>query len=180
MATCRASTASPRGRCSRTTPRPTCHSSSAAPARRTKALVGDVDFVPTVLDATPARSPRALDGRSVLPFARNVRLRSLRPFLHTTAGQGARGHVNTREGGARGTQTRVPAWSAVRTTRWLYVEYKGGQRELFDVKRDRWELNSRVSDPTLRIRIRTLRRILGDLRTCKGRSCSRIAAASVR
>jgi len=148
--------------------------------RRTKALVGDVDLASTILDATPARSPRALDGRSVLPFARNVRLRSLRPFLHTTAGQGARGHVNTREGGARGTQTRVPAWSAVRTTRWLYVEYKGGQRELFDVKRDPWELRSTADDPRIRIRIRTLRRILGDLRTCKGRSCSRIAAASVR
>jgi arylsulfatase A-like enzyme len=148
--------------------------------RRTKALVGDVDLASTILDATPARAPRPLDGRSMLPFARNVRLRSLRPFLHTTAGQGARGHVNTREGGARGTQSRVPAWSALRTTRWLYVEYKGGQRELFDLKRDPWELTSEVADPRIRIRIRTLRRILGDLRTCRGRSCGQIAAASVR
>jgi arylsulfatase A-like enzyme len=148
--------------------------------RRTKALAGDVDLAPTILNATPARPSRALDGRSVLPFARNVRLRSLRPFLHTTAGQGARGRVNTREGGARGTQTRVPAWSAVRTTRWLYVEYKGGQRELFDLKRDPWELRSRAGDPTIRPLIRTLRRALGDLRTCRGRSCDKIASASVR
>jgi arylsulfatase A-like enzyme len=148
--------------------------------RRTKALSGDVDLASTILEATPARSPRALDGRSVLPFARDVRLRSLRPFLHTTAGQGARGHVNTREGGAEGTQSRVPAWDAVRTTRWLYVEYKGGQRELFDLRRDRWELNSVVGDPRLRIRTRTLRRILGDLRTCRGTSCARTADAAVR
>ena len=148
--------------------------------RRTKALAGDVDLAPTILEATPAASPRALDGRSVLPFARDVGLRSLRPFLHTTAGQGARGHVNTREGGARGTQSRVPAWSALRTTRWLYVEYKGGQRELFDLKHDPWELNSVVGDPRLRTRTRTLRRILGDLRTCNGRSCGQIASPSVR
>jgi N-acetylglucosamine-6-sulfatase len=148
--------------------------------RATKALVGDVDLTPTILDATPARAPRALDGRSVLPFARNVNLRSLRPLLHTTAGQGARGRTNTREGKTRGTQPRVPAWSAVRTTRWLYVEYKGGQRELYDLKRDHWQINSVVGDPRLRVRIRTLRRILSDLERCRGPSCSDIAAASVR
>jgi arylsulfatase A-like enzyme len=148
--------------------------------RTTKALVGNVDMASTILEATPARAPRTLDGRSVLPFARNVRLRSLRPLLHETAGQGARGRVNTREGGARGTQTRVPPWSAVRTTRWLYVEYKGGQRELYDLRRDPWERNSVVGDPRLRTRIRTLRRILQDLRGCRGASCAKIASASVR
>ena len=148
--------------------------------RRTKALVGDVDLAPTILNATPARSPRALDGRSVLPFARNVRLRSLRPFLHTTAGQGARGRVNTREGGARGTQTRVPAWSAVRTTRWLYVEYKGGQREMYDLKKDPWEMRSVVRNPNIRTLRNTLRRALSDLEKCRGRSCDKLASASVR
>jgi N-acetylglucosamine-6-sulfatase len=148
--------------------------------RQTKALVGDVDLASTILEATPARSTRALDGRSMLPFARDVRLRSLRPFLHTTSGQGARGHVNTREGGAKGTQSRVPAWSAVRTTRWLYVEYKGGQREMYDLPRDPWEMRSVVREPRFRIFRNTLRRILGDLRTCRGASCGKIADASVR
>jgi N-acetylglucosamine-6-sulfatase len=148
--------------------------------RSTKALVGDVDFAPTVLDATPARSTRALDGRSYLPFARNPRLRSLRPLLHTTTGKGARGRTNTREGGARGTQPRTPAWRAVRTTRWLYVTYKGGQRELYDLRRDPWEMRSIVNDPRNRPRIRTLRRILSDLENCRGRACGEIASASVR
>ena len=148
--------------------------------RTTKALVGDVDFAPTVLDATPATAPRPLDGRSYLPFARNPRIRSLRPFLHTTAGQGAKGRTNTREGGTRGTQPRVPAWRAVRTTRWLYIEYTSGHRELYDTRKDPWQMRSRADDPTIRTRIRTLRRILGDLRRCRGSSCSEIAAASVR
>jgi arylsulfatase A-like enzyme len=139
-----------------------------------------VDFAATVLDATPARPTRALDGRSYLPFARNPRLRSLRPFLHTTAGQGAKGRTNTREGGTRGTQPRVPAWAAVRTTRWLYIEYRSGHRELYDQRKDRWQMNSVVDNPELRVRIRTLRRILGDLRDCRGRQCDEIAAASVR
>jgi arylsulfatase A-like enzyme len=148
--------------------------------RRTKALVGDVDFAPTVLDVTRARSPRALDGRSYLRYARNPSRRSLRPLLHTTAGKGARGRTNTREGGARGTQPRTPAWRAVRTTRWLYVTYKGGQRELYDLRRDPWEMRSIVDDPRNRARIRTLRRILGDLENCRGRACGEIASPSVR
>ncbi len=148
--------------------------------RRTKALSGDVDLAPTIMQATPAEAFRPLDGRSLLPFARNVRIRRLRPFLHTTAGQAAKGRSNTREGGARGTQPRVPAWSAVRTTRWLYVEYRGGTRELYDLRRDPNELRSVIDDPRVRTRARTLRRVLSDLRQCRGRSCDKIAAAAIR
>ena len=150
--------------------------------RTTKALVGDVDLAPTIMDATPARPSHPLDGRSILPFARDVNLRSLRPFLHTTAGQGAKGRTNTREGGTRGTQPRVPAWSAVRTTRWLYVEYRSGQREMYDLKRDHWQINNLIGDPSsgLRIKRNTLRRLLGDLERCRGRSCDDSASASVR
>ena len=56
-----------------------------------------------------------------------------------TAGQGSHGRTNTREGGAKGTETRVPAWAAVRTTRWLYVAYRGHGSELYDLRRDPYE-----------------------------------------
>jgi N-acetylglucosamine-6-sulfatase len=148
--------------------------------RRTKALVGNIDMAPSIVQATRARAGLAMDGRSFLPFARDPRLRSLRPLLHETVGQGAGGHTNTREGGAKGQQPRVPAWRAVRTTRWLYVDYQGGQRELYDLRHDPYQLDSVVSDPNLRQRVRTLRRILGDLTRCKAAECGEIAAASVR
>jgi arylsulfatase A-like enzyme len=148
--------------------------------RRTKAIVGDVDYAPTIMDVTPAEASHPLDGISILPFARNPRRRNLRPLLHTTAGQAAKGRTNTREGGTRGTQPRVPAWSAIRTTKWLYIEYRGGSRELYSIARDPWELNSVVDDPNRRQEIRTLRRTLGDLRRCRGRRCDTFASASIR
>jgi N-acetylglucosamine-6-sulfatase len=148
--------------------------------RRTRAVVGDVDLAPTVVDVTSARPGHALDGRSVIPYTRNTHLRNLRPFLHTTAGQGSHGHTNTREGGAKGTETRVPAWAAVRTTRWLYVVYKGRGSELYDLKRDPWEMNSLALDPRYRQLRNTLRRVLQDLRTCRGRACDKLASASVQ
>jgi arylsulfatase A-like enzyme len=148
--------------------------------RHTGALVGNIDLAPTILDATPARASRQLDGRSFLPFARNVHKRSHRPLLHETVGNGARGRSNTREGGAKQQQPRVPAWRAVRTTHWLYVDYKGGHRELYDLKRDPAQLNSLAGDPRFRVRLRTLRRILGDLTRCRGRACQQWASPLVR
>ena len=64
--------------------------------------------------------------------------------------------------------------------RWLYVRYRGGHSELFDLKRDPWEMTSLALDPVVRQRRNTLSRILGDLKRCRGRSCDEIAAASVR
>jgi N-acetylglucosamine-6-sulfatase len=147
--------------------------------RKSKALVGNVDLAPTILDATPARSRIRLDGRSILPFARDVSLRSLRPLLHETGGMGAFGRHKSEEG-AKGQQPKVPAWRAVRTTRWLFVDYEGGQRELYDLKRDPAQLDSLSGDPRYRVRLRTLRRILADLSSCEGRACQQWADASVR
>lgn len=148
--------------------------------RTTKAVVGDVDLAATVVDVARTRPGHVLDGRSVIPYARNTHLRNLRPFLHTTAGKGSHGRTNTREGGARGTETRVPAWAAVRTTRWLYVAYRGRGSELYDLKRDPWELHSLALEPRYRQQRNTLRRLLGDLRRCKARSCDKLASVSVR
>jgi arylsulfatase A-like enzyme len=147
--------------------------------RRSKALVGNVDLAPTILDATGARAGIRLDGRSILPFARDVRLRSLRPLLHETGGMGAYGRHKSEEG-AKGQQPKVPAWRAVRTTRWLFVDYEGGQRELYDLKRDPAEVRSLSGDPRYRVRLRTLRRILADLSRCRGRECQEWADPSVR
>jgi len=148
--------------------------------RSTNALVGDVDLAATVMDITPARPGHVLDGRSVIPYARNTHLQNGRPFLHTTAGQGSHGRTNTREGGARGTEPRVPAWSAVRTNSWLFVSYRSGQSELYRLKADPYELKSVAGDPRFRLKRRTLRRVLGDLERCRGRSCDRLASVSVR
>jgi len=148
--------------------------------RRSKALVGNVDLAPTILRATSTRLPRILDGRSILPFALNPRLRSFKPLLHETVGNGAGGKVNTREGGARGQQPRVPAWRAVRTTRWLYVEYRGGYTELYNLRRDPFQMRSVSKNPDRRQDRRTLRRILGDLVGCKRAECRSIPPRGVR
>jgi arylsulfatase A-like enzyme len=150
-----------------------------ARGRSTKALIGNVDLAPTVLDATGARAGLPLDGRSFLPFARDVCRRSLRPLLHETVGMGAYGR-HKKEEGAKGLQPKVPAWRAVRTTRWLYVDYQGRESELYDLTRDPGQLRSLVGVRRYLGRLRTLRRMLADLTDCAGPECRRRADPSVR
>ena len=98
-------------------------------------LVANVDLAPTILDAARARAGKLLDGRSLLPFARNPRKRTRRPILHETGG---RRYILARDEdlGPADDLRRVMSYRAVRTRRWLWVEYRDGARELYDRRAD--------------------------------------------
>jgi N-acetylglucosamine-6-sulfatase len=63
-----------------------------------------------------------------------------------------------------------PAFETVRTERHLYVEYKSGERELYDFPEDPYETDNRyvTTDPDL---ITQLQARLGALRGCVGAEC---------
>ncbi len=122
--------------------------------QRRGALVANVDLAATILDAARARPPRRLDGRSLLPIARNARLRTHRDLLLETGAGAARAN-----------------YSAVRTPRFKYVEYSTGEQELYDLVRDPFELRSRHRDPAYAKIRAELRRRLRVLQRCAGRSC---------
>ena len=64
-----------------------------------------------------------------------------------------------------------PAFAAVRDPRWLYVEYQTGDRELYDLQNDPFELRSLHAAPALATVRQDLARRLARLRVCAGRSC---------
>jgi N-acetylglucosamine-6-sulfatase len=62
-------------------------------------------------------------------------------------------------------------YKAVRTARWLYVEYESGARELYDAWRDPAQLDSLHADPRYEgIRL-NLERALRALQDCAGAGC---------
>jgi arylsulfatase A-like enzyme len=130
------------------------------PAGATRSqLVWNGDLAPTILDATGARAPWPLDGQSLLPFARSPSARGLRDILL--------------EGPPRGTLDSTPRFTGLRTPRYAYVEYDDGERELYDLRGDPYELRNRAAAAASSPLVRRLSRRLAYLRDCAGASCRR-------
>jgi arylsulfatase A-like enzyme len=135
-------------------------------------LVGNIDLAPTITQLAGARPGRTFDGQSLLPFARNPRLHIPRALLHETGGSRFI-HRRDQDAGGMPAVRRVLSYRAVRTERWLYVEYHDGARELYDLRHDRWELHSLHADPAARPTRRLLAAALRRLAHCRGPTCGR-------
>lgn len=118
-------------------------------------LVSNVDLAPTILALAGAQAGREMDGRPLLPLA-----------LDPEEGQGRTLLI---EGVGAGVDK--PSYQAVRDERWLYVEYPGGDRELYDLQQDPMELHSRHADPALSAVRADLAARLARLRACAGPAC---------
>jgi arylsulfatase A-like enzyme len=134
--------------------------------------VSNVDLAPTILEIAraSARGGAPIDGRSLLKFARDPRLRSDRMILHETGGRRATSLQPEEDGGPIPLRT-TRTYRAVRNDRWIYVAYRSGERELYDLERDPFQLHSRHDDPRYAATRRVLRAELERLSTCRGRAC---------
>ena len=126
--------------------------------RRTGQLTANVDLASTIADVAGAAPRRRLDGVSLRRLAQRPSRFGRRDILLQN-GPGAEA-VN-------------PRYTAIRTRRYKYVQYFNGERELYDLRRDRFE--QRSVDGTRRYRRvqRRLARKLRRLRHCAGASCRR-------
>jgi N-acetylglucosamine-6-sulfatase len=115
----------------------------------------NIDIAPTIVALTGARARRKMDGVPLLPLALDPAQRQDRPLLLE--------EVNPKVG--------RPSYEAIRTPRWLWVEYRNRARELYDMENDPLQLRSLHDDPTLAgVRFELSRRLAG-LRKCAGTSC---------
>lgn len=118
-------------------------------------MVLNNDFVPTFLDLADARNGADTDGRSLLPLIRDENPEWRGAFL-IEAAEHERIHR--------------PAYKAVRTGDYTYVEYENGERELYDLEKDPYQmenLQGAVSETLLR----NLQRRLAALEGCRGEEC---------
>jgi hypothetical protein len=113
-------------------------------------FVVNADLAPTIVKATGAQPGRVMDGRSIIPFAKDKLLQSGRDILLET-----------------------PTYAAVRSPNWLYAEHTTGEKELYNLARDPYELNSQQNNPSLDAIKTNLANRLARLRECKGSACRR-------
>jgi N-acetylglucosamine-6-sulfatase len=114
--------------------------------------VANIDLAPTILDAANALAGRTVDGRSLLPLVANPAMSISRDLL-IERGPGDGQYV------------------ALRAANFLYVEHATGERELYDLRNDPYELQSRHADPAYAAVRDDLARRLAHRRSCSGASC---------
>jgi arylsulfatase A-like enzyme len=95
----------------------------------------NVDLAPTIAALAGVRPGLPQDGRSLTPF-----LRGEDPPWRIDGLVEYRGPGQLRRGGP-------PPFRAVRTRRYLYVAYDNGWRELYDMRRDHWQLENVADTP---------------------------------
>ena len=137
---------------------------------RSQALVGNIDLAPTILELAQAKPGRIVDGQSLLPFAREPSRESARPLLHETGGRRVAFAPEQDAPGAPAVEP-VLNYKAVRTSRWLYVDYESGERELYDLEADPQQLQSLHADSHYGAVRAALRRVLDRLADCAGAEC---------
>jgi arylsulfatase A-like enzyme len=90
----------------------------------------NIDIAPTITALTGVKPGLPEDGRSFVPFLHAEPAAWRHAFLVEYLGKDM-----LRKGGP-------PPYVSVQTRRNLYVEYRNGWRELYNLRRDPWEMNN--------------------------------------
>ena len=114
--------------------------------------VGDLainaDLAPTIVDVAGANPGSVMDGLSLIPVAQQPGIEQGRELL-----------------------IEEPSFAAIRTERYMYAEHETGEKELYDLDQDPFELDSRHDDPAYALIQGQLATRLHELQDCAGPSC---------
>jgi arylsulfatase A-like enzyme len=128
-----------------------------------KQPVANIDLAPTIADLADAKPRRRLDGRTLIPFARDGLFSPGRPI-------GIEAFFNADP--EEDPETPPTNFQAVRTDRYIYAEYGNGEQELYDLFSDPYELQSLHANPSFGGVKAALDRLLARTAPCAGGTCT--------
>lgn len=134
------------------------------PAKRISQVVLNNDLAPTIADLAGVVPQRAVDGRSLVPLLVGAPWTPRRRFLVE--------HLEDES------IYDMPSYSAIRTQRFMYAEYGGGDRELYDLAADPLQNASKHTDTAYDAVEAALAARLAGLRGCGDGSCQTLETAN--
>lgn len=136
-----------------------------APGSTFNGMTSTVDLGPTFTELLGAQAPDWVDGRSLVDILRT----GTSPAGWRTAALSESMGLSTPDDPDYQAQA-PPSFSALRTPDWLFVVYRDGEREMYDLRADPYEMNNVAStaDPTL---VSSLYSQLQAMRSCAGSTC---------
>jgi arylsulfatase A-like enzyme len=135
--------------------------------------VGNVDLAPTILDFANAKPGRKEDGMSLVPVMEHKRDFSGRALdLETYE------NADTTEG--EDADSPPIGYLGVRTDRYLFANYGTGEKELYDIQKDPFELQNQAGNPVYASVQNALQRLLSAEADCAGRTCRTAPAVKLK
>jgi N-acetylglucosamine-6-sulfatase len=128
-------------------------------------LAVNADLAPTILDLVGAEPLPRADGRSLVELLRGQTPTTWRNAIP----------IAFREQ----SWSWWPSWRGVRTSRYTYVEYEGGERELYDNAADPYQLRSLHGSTAMEPLRSQLASLAGRLNACARAECRAIEAEDV-
>jgi N-acetylglucosamine-6-sulfatase len=158
------------------------------PGTATGELAANIDIAPTILELAGAEADKSIDGRSLVPYMRDPALRTRRPILFESFVETAdveangeptaqRARVSSAGRGPKATASIVAPpkdYLGIRLGPYKYIEWPSGEKELYDITKDPYELNNIVRVPNLSPIRAFLHAQLVRLEGCVGRTCQEV------
>jgi N-acetylglucosamine-6-sulfatase len=157
------------------------------PNTSTGQLAANTDIAPTILELAGVTPDKSIDGTSLVPFFRDPGLRTRRPILFESFVQTndveanpeppAPGPVYPRRGGEATASIVAPPkdYEGIRLGPYKYIEWPDGEKELYDINKDPYELNNIVRVPNYFPIRAFLHAQLIRLENCVGHTCREAA-----
>ncbi|HEY3435817.1 MAG TPA: sulfatase/phosphatase domain-containing protein, partial [Solirubrobacterales bacterium] len=160
------------------------------PGTSTGELAANIDIAPTILELAGASADKSIDGRSLVPYMKDPTLRSRRPILFesfvetadveangqpTAPAERARTKAGASSSSRNGASASIVAppkdYLGIRLGPYKYIEWPSGEKELYDITKDPYELNNIVRVRNLSPIRAFLHAQLVRLETCIGKRC---------
>jgi arylsulfatase A-like enzyme len=161
------------------------------PNTQSNEIVGNTDIAPTVLELAGAEADKSIDGRSLVPFLHDPSLTTLTPFLFESfvetsdveaagaisqAGPQSRPESKHRTNATASLLAPPKDYEGILLGPYKYIAWPDGEKELYDLEKDPYELNNIVRIPNYFPVRNFLHHELRELEDCVGSTCREEAA----